>query len=231
MLDLVSYPGGKAGPGVYQRIISMMPPHDIYIEPFLGGGAIMRHKRPARRSIGLDRARAAIDLFVYDGQEGVELQNADALIWLKQNQPELTEDTLIYMDPPYPRGTRKQQRDIYQFEMTTEDHLELLALAGELPCMVMISSYWSELYAACLKDWRVESFTTTTRGGSIATEYVWLNFPEPFELHDYRYLSLGGNFTDRQRIKRKQERWLCRLRDMPPQERYAMLAVLQDAAL
>jgi hypothetical protein len=43
------YAGGKNGAGVYQTIINLMPPHDVYIEPFLGGGAIMRQKRPAVR--------------------------------------------------------------------------------------------------------------------------------------------------------------------------------------
>ena len=50
----MAYPGGKAGDGVYQRLISLMPPHEVYIEPFLGGGAIMRHKRPALLNIGID---------------------------------------------------------------------------------------------------------------------------------------------------------------------------------
>jgi hypothetical protein len=35
----VSYPGGKNGLGVYQAIINRMPPHQVYIEPFLGLGA------------------------------------------------------------------------------------------------------------------------------------------------------------------------------------------------
>ena len=49
------YPGGKAGSGVAQRIINRMPPHQVYIEPFLGGGAVLRYKRPAALNIGIDR--------------------------------------------------------------------------------------------------------------------------------------------------------------------------------
>jgi hypothetical protein len=34
----MTYPGGKGGAGVYQMIINQIPPHRVYIEPFLGGG-------------------------------------------------------------------------------------------------------------------------------------------------------------------------------------------------
>lgn len=50
----MSYDGGKGGSGVWQKIISMMPPHQIYVEPFLGGGTILQRKRPAAWNIGLD---------------------------------------------------------------------------------------------------------------------------------------------------------------------------------
>jgi hypothetical protein len=50
----VTYPGGKGGAGVYQAIINLMPPHRVYVEPFLGGGSILKLKRPAIASIGVD---------------------------------------------------------------------------------------------------------------------------------------------------------------------------------
>ena len=43
----MSYPGGKNGAGVYQAIINQMPPHQTYIEGFLGSGAVLRMKKPA----------------------------------------------------------------------------------------------------------------------------------------------------------------------------------------
>ena len=36
----MTYPGGKGGNGFYQKIINLIPPHDVYIETHLGGGAI-----------------------------------------------------------------------------------------------------------------------------------------------------------------------------------------------
>lgn len=56
MSDLV---GTKGGSGVWQRIISEMPEHDVYIEPFWGRGTIARLKRPAAVTIGIDRDKEA----------------------------------------------------------------------------------------------------------------------------------------------------------------------------
>jgi len=46
--------GPKGGAGVFQRVISWIPPHRIYCEPFAGEAAVFRNKRPARRSILID---------------------------------------------------------------------------------------------------------------------------------------------------------------------------------
>ena len=48
----MGYFGSKATSGLCQPIIAMMPPHDIYIETHLGGGAIMRRKLAALHNIG-----------------------------------------------------------------------------------------------------------------------------------------------------------------------------------
>jgi hypothetical protein len=92
--------------------------------------------------------------------------------------------------------------------------------------MVMISGYWSELYDCELKDWRSISFQAMTRGGFVATEWLWMNYPEPFELHDYSFL--GENFRERERIKRKKARWTERLKSMPALERFAILSVIEE---
>src|SRR4029077_20992344 len=42
--DLTTYNGGKNGNGTYQQIINLIPPHKIYIEPFVGSGGIYKRK-------------------------------------------------------------------------------------------------------------------------------------------------------------------------------------------
>ena len=219
-----SYPGGKGGAGVYQRLISMMPPHKTYIEGFLGGGSVVLNKRPAEKTILIDLARAALALKDYSGH-GFEVVHGDFLK-LAYDFP-LSHNTLVYLDPPYLLETRLSKRLIYAHEFETiAKHEQLLKLALTLPCMVMISGYRHELYTSMLHRWRLETFHTSDRGGNRREECVWLNFPVPARLHDYRYI--GSDFTDRQRIKRKQVRWRKRLKEMPAQERYAMFSILEE---
>ena len=49
-----TYFGSKATSGLCQAIISLMPPHDTYIETHLGSGAIMRRKPAALHNIGIE---------------------------------------------------------------------------------------------------------------------------------------------------------------------------------
>ena len=60
------YFGSKATAGLWQPLIAMMPPHDVYIESHLGGGAIMRRKPPALRNIGIDLDGRVIESFRCD---------------------------------------------------------------------------------------------------------------------------------------------------------------------
>lgn len=226
MLDRPStYPGGKNGSGVYQSLINLMPPHKVYVEAFLGNGAIMRLKRPALANIGIDSDDHVLAMWRGDEVPRLTLRQADALEYLAADG--FAPSTLIYLDPPYLMSTRSSQRPLYRHEFGDEaQHAALLDIIKRLSCMVMISGYYSDLYATELAGWRTATFSAQTRGGRPATEWVWMNFPEPMELHDYRYL--GSNFRQRERIKRKQNRWRERLHRMPSTERYAMLSMLEE---
>lgn len=93
--------------------------------------------------------------------------------------------------------------------------------------MVMISGYWSPLYADRLTGWHSTSFQAMTRAGKTATEWLWCNFPPAVALHDYRYL--GVTFRERERIKRKKQRWTDRLHRLPLLERQALLSAIEEA--
>jgi len=222
----MNYPGGKNGAGTYQRIICQMPPHTTYIEPFLGSGAIMRLKKTAISSIGIDAdSHVLADARTWASHiPGLELVHADAIRWLASHT--LTPDTFVYLDPPYLLKTRRGQRSIYRYELSDDDHARLLCTIAKLDCMIALSGYWSEMYADALKDWRSISFSVHTRGGSQAREWLWMNYPQPTELHDYRYL--GDGYRERERIKRKKQRWTRRLQAMPALERYAMFASIEE---
>jgi len=134
---------------------------------------------------------------------------------------------LVYCDPPYVMEARRSQKLIYRHEFTADDHRWLLRLVRKLPCLVMVSGYASRLYARELGDWRLVTFTTTTRGGAAAVEHLWCNFSEPAALHDPRYL--GADYRERERIRRKAQRWRRRLAALAPLERQAVLsAALAD---
>lgn len=215
------YPGGKAQPGIYQRIINQMPPHRVYIEAFLGGGAVMRAKRPAAINIGVDLDGSSIARFA-DEIRNLQLIEGDGISFLESYT--WRGDEMVYCDPPYLFSTRRQHRPIYRCEMEDKDHLQFLAVAKGIAAPVIISGYWSEMYARELANWRAISFQAVTHGGSLATEWLWMNYPEPAELHDYQYL--GESFRERERIKRKINRWVGRLERMPILERRALSAAL-----
>jgi len=223
----MEYPGGKNQSGVYQWLINQMPPHQTYIEPFLGSGAVMRLKRPAMASIGMDADANVFAQWNGDELPGLTLSCGDALEFLATDPRVQLATTLVYLDPPYPMAVRSCKRAIYQCEFATwSEHQRLLGIITALPCMVMISSYYSEPYATALSSWRSLHFTVCTRGGGKAEEWLWMNYPVPFELHDYRYL--GDDYRERHNIKKKQKRWRRMLGEMTPHERYAMLEVLGD---
>jgi site-specific DNA-adenine methylase len=214
------YPGGKGG--VYQKLINIIPPHEIYIETHLGGGAVMRNKKPAKMNIGIDIDSNAIKMWSsITTPKNLELICGDAIEYLKEYR--FTGKEFVYCDPPYLRDTRKKYYPLYKYEYTVEQHMELLKIIKCLPCMVMISGYKSSLYTESLKKWYHHSFQAKTHHGT-AIEWIWMNYPPPDELHDYRYL--GDNFRERELIKRKTKGWLMRLEKMPVLERQAILSAI-----
>lgn len=217
----MGYFGSKQASGAYQAIIAAMPPHDVYIESHLGGGAVMRFKPPAVRSIGIDCDRIALDSF--ECRYRVELLCEDAQAFIDGFDYAGSGRVLIYADPPYLHETRTSSKR-YRFEYSVEDHVRLLECLKRVPASVILSGYPSGLYDELLPGWRTYEFQVMTRGG-VRTEKLWMNY----EPHSAYWAAFAGkDFTDRQRIKRKAERWASNFRDLPPGERTAILAALLE---
>lgn len=219
------FPGGKEGSGVYQTIINQIPPHQTYIEPFAGGAAILRLKKPAPANIAVDIDPVCTENLAILQVPGLLVFCDDAISYLKRYRWKGNE--FVYCDPPYLMETRLSQRKIYPFEFSSpRQHLELLSLLKSIPAMVMISSYWSNLYFETLKGWRFIVYPGSTRSTFKVKEFLWMNYPEPLTLHDYRYI--GKNFRERERIKRRQRRWKARLERMDQLERTALILAMGD---
>jgi DNA adenine methylase len=221
-VQCMGYAGGKGR--LWQDIVSLMPPHDTYIETHLGGGAIMRNKRPARVSVGIDIDADVIRTASAWDVPGLVLHNGDALAFLDGYAFDGRE--LVYLDPPYMAATKRNRR-YYRYEYSDEDHGKLLDTVLQLHCRVMISGYPSPLYEQALRGWEVKELVNVSHAG-LRRERIWANFDFSPDLHDYA--PIGGSFRERERIRRKTRRWAHRLAQLPDIERRAVLAALIESS-
>lgn len=224
-----SYFGGKGGSGVYQTIINEIPLHDIYIEPFLGGGSILLKKRPAQKSFGIDKDKDAIINFAKKSQGKIDNLNllvADALEFMVEmvKTPMLKQKYFIFIDPPYLLSTRKSQ-ERYKFELTDQDHVELIKFADSLnkqQFKVAISTYPNEIYRNLLTTWRVVEYNSVDRAGNVRKEQLYCNYEKPKILHDPSFL--GATFEKRSDINKRIKRNVEKLTSWNPNERVRLIS-------
>ncbi len=198
-----------------------MPPHRVYIESHLGGGACMRHKQPAEINIRIDRDERLINVWRTEQATTCELVHGDAATFLRTYP--FIGDELVYADPPYVPTTRRRAT-VYRCDYAMADHIALLEVLTELPCMVMVSGYDDDFYAHRLSEWRRAAFRAMTHQGP-RLENVWMNYPEPSALHDARFM--GETFRQRQSARRRHERLLRRFEVMDVVERDYVLSILR----
>jgi DNA adenine methylase len=250
---VIKWPGGKWM--LADWILENLPPHDCYVEPYFGSGAVFFTKEPAKYETINDLDGQVVNLFRTIREHAEELawlvehtpwsrdeyedacrpptgnaiQDAHAFIvrthqafsattarktgwrndtaagrnvacpatWRKvperilavsdrlkdahiENRPALEligranrPDVLIYADPPYVTDTRLAR--LYQFEMTDEDHANLLDALEAHSGSVVLSGYASELYDGRLKGWRRLERSANAEGGRARVEVLWLN--------------------------------------------------------
>ena len=77
----MGYLGSKAGAGVFQAVIALMPPHDTYVELFAGTGAVLLRKPPAARSFAVD-LNTDVLASIPDDHPGLVKHNGDAFTFI-----------------------------------------------------------------------------------------------------------------------------------------------------
>lgn len=263
-----AYYGGKAG--LAQRLIDIMPPHRVYMEPFFGSGAVFFAKPPVTHEFLNDIDGAVVNFFRVLRDEPEQLAHVCRLspysraeweacreidepglsdlerarrFWVRINQSfgraighrtgwsattartqstaasvasristfeacarrlfmasieccpgsELierlaTDDTVVYVDPPYLGETRRLGRGTrasdYRHDMgEPELHEALAETLNKTPASVVLSGYPSPLYDRLYADWfhtdvkvMVHSSNATTTSREGRTERIWTNF-------------------------------------------------------
>ena len=106
---------------------------------------------------------------------GVVIENGPAgQVMIGHDSPE----ALHYVDPPYPKSTRKGRwaGNAYRHEMTDNDHRSLAEMLHDLRGMVVISGYPCDLYDIELfPDWQRVEKSALADGASERTEVLWLS--------------------------------------------------------
>lgn len=106
----------------------------------------------------------------------VQIEHMDALRLIERYKS--SEETLMYLDPPYLRSTRKSGR-LYVHEMTEADQRRMLELILECKGKIILSGYQSGLYDECLKGWHKNTHLTRTTSAEIVQEVIWMNYQPP----------------------------------------------------
>lgn len=220
-----TYNGGKNGSGVYQAIINQIPPHKIFISGFAGNCGVLANKTPATMAnIAIDLDAAVVQ--AWQAIPGVTAICTDAVTFLPNllacYPPQLAPLIFVFLDPPYLNEVRTSKQDYYRHKM--EDpaaHKNMLLAMAALPVNICITHYPCQLYNEALSSWRFLDIKGRTRQG-MRTERLYMNYPPPVALHDYRYI--GNDFRERELYKKAQKNLIDKINRMEPLERNFILS-------
>lgn len=120
-------------------------------------------------------------LAVIERMRGVNIEQRPAVELVERHR---TPHTLIYLDPPYLPATRStksrkpgERYHTYAFEMSVDDHRELLAACRDSEAMIVLSGYPDPLYDELLPGWQRKEIAARAHRNSPRTECLWINPP------------------------------------------------------
>ena len=89
-------------------------------------------------------------------------------------------ETLVYCDPPYVDDARVS-KSAYEYEMTTDDHINLAEILKQFRGKVIISGYPSTLYNRLYENWRkvkkkIANHSSQQKKKPQKVEVCWMNY-------------------------------------------------------
>jgi DNA adenine methylase len=218
---LEDYPGRKGAAGSWQKILAEVPRCELFIDAMCGSGIIGSLIQGCKVYMN-DIDPITIDALRKKAGNNVQFGNQHYLEVIKRFNNG-SPNRVFYFDPPYLITTRSTQAKLYRHDWVLEDHKVFLKAIQAIKSPVIVSHYPCDLYDQSLKKWRKLTYTAATHGGG-RQESMYMNYPQPVLLQ-FPNLT-GANFTDRQRIQRKVERLIKRLKNEPGNERAAILSAI-----
>ena len=113
---------------------------------------------------------AALDAII-ERLRGVVIECRDAMEVIATHD---SQETLIYVDPPYVAGTRDKGSD-YKFEMDDNDHMDLAKFLSDAKGMVIVSGYESKIYEEAYQGWQKVTRAALADGARKRVEALWIN--------------------------------------------------------
>lgn len=111
-----------------------------------------------------------------------EIYNTDCISFLAKTMND-KRPNLVYLDPPYLKETRVSKKAYGDYEMTKEQHIELLKYCRESThnTKMLISGYDSELYNTMLSGWNktersIVNHASQTKKKTRKVECLWKNY-------------------------------------------------------
>lgn len=200
----MNYPGQKNIPGVIHKIVNEIPKHSYYYELFAGSAAIAKALPSAGTVKHLnDLNKTVLDQITIPPGHTVIKTSVRALDII-HNLTTATTDTFLFLDPPYLHHTR-YNNSLYKFEMSETDHIQLLSAVKLLHCNCMIIHPDCKLYNDALQSWSTVQLKIRYHKKT-SIEKLYMNYSVPTALQTYKFI--GTDCWDRQRIKRKAQRFL-----------------------